>query len=184
METHARSMRHLVEESEAAGVDAELPRLFQAMADRAVAAGHGSEGYPAMVHQFRAGPATGTGEGTDADAGARLVAKYISTWNERDPRRRRALAAEVFTAHAEYVDPSVQAVGLRAIDDHIARWQTQFTEATFQFGEVHGHHNSVYFDWSFGLSGESPIGRGWDTVELEHGRIRRVFGFFASRTAG
>ncbi|UFQ15924.1 MULTISPECIES: NAD(P)-dependent oxidoreductase [Streptomyces] len=52
LETDARSMAHLIEESEAAGVNAELPRLFKAMADRAIAAGHGSEQYPVLIEEF------------------------------------------------------------------------------------------------------------------------------------
>jgi hypothetical protein len=52
LETDARAMAHLVEESEAAGVNAEFPRLFKAMADRAMAAGHGHEQYPVLIKEF------------------------------------------------------------------------------------------------------------------------------------
>ncbi|GAA4974559.1 3-hydroxyisobutyrate dehydrogenase-like beta-hydroxyacid dehydrogenase [Nonomuraea thailandensis] len=52
LETDARAMAHLVEESEAAGVNAELPKLIKAMADRAIAAGHGGEQYPVLIEEF------------------------------------------------------------------------------------------------------------------------------------
>ncbi|MGW3351661.1 NAD(P)-dependent oxidoreductase [Nonomuraea rubra] len=52
LETDARAMAHLVEESEAAGVNAELPRLIKALADRAIAAGHGGEQYPVLIEEF------------------------------------------------------------------------------------------------------------------------------------
>ncbi|MFF9115528.1 NAD(P)-dependent oxidoreductase [Streptomyces massasporeus] len=52
LETDVRAMTHLIEESEAAGVNAELPRLLKAMADRAVAAGHGKEQYPVLIEEF------------------------------------------------------------------------------------------------------------------------------------
>ncbi|MEV6757521.1 NAD(P)-binding domain-containing protein [Streptomyces sp. NPDC051214] len=52
LETDARAMTHLIEESEAVGVNAELPRLFKAMADRAIAAGHGGEQYPVLIEEF------------------------------------------------------------------------------------------------------------------------------------
>ncbi|MFJ8662267.1 NAD(P)-dependent oxidoreductase [Streptomyces sp. NPDC093795] len=52
LETDARAMAHLVEESEAVGVNAELPKLFKAMADRAIAAGHGGEQYPVLIEEF------------------------------------------------------------------------------------------------------------------------------------
>ncbi|MGN9790045.1 NAD(P)-dependent oxidoreductase [Streptomyces sp. OZ13] len=52
LETDARAMEHLIGESEAVGVNAELPRLFKAMADRAIAAGHGGEQYPVLIEEF------------------------------------------------------------------------------------------------------------------------------------
>ncbi|MEU2118669.1 NAD(P)-binding domain-containing protein [Streptomyces sp. NPDC016459] len=52
LETDARAMTHLIEESEAVGVNAELPKLFKAMADRAIAAGHGGEQYPVLIQEF------------------------------------------------------------------------------------------------------------------------------------
>ncbi|QFZ22998.1 NAD(P)-dependent oxidoreductase [Saccharothrix syringae] len=52
LETDARAMAHVVEESEALGVNAELPKLIKAMADRAIAAGHGGEQYPVLIEEF------------------------------------------------------------------------------------------------------------------------------------
>ena len=52
LETDARAMAHLIEESEAAGINAELPRLLKTMADRAVTAGHGKEQYPVLIEEF------------------------------------------------------------------------------------------------------------------------------------
>ncbi|MEV1004346.1 NAD(P)-binding domain-containing protein [Nonomuraea sp. NPDC050202] len=52
LETDVRAMAHLVEESEAAGVNAELPKLIKAIADRAIAAGHGGEQYPVLIEEF------------------------------------------------------------------------------------------------------------------------------------
>lgn len=52
LETDVRAMAHLIGESEAVGVNAELPRLIKAMADRAIAAGHGGEQYPVLIEEF------------------------------------------------------------------------------------------------------------------------------------
>ncbi len=52
LETDARAMAHLIEESEALGVNAELPKLIRAMADRSIAAGHGGEQYPVLIEEF------------------------------------------------------------------------------------------------------------------------------------
>ncbi|MDT6982787.1 NAD(P)-dependent oxidoreductase [Streptomyces lusitanus] len=53
MTVHRDAMVHLAEESETLGVNAELPRFFAALADRAVADGHAGSGYAAMIEQFR-----------------------------------------------------------------------------------------------------------------------------------
>ncbi|MFI9402680.1 NAD(P)-dependent oxidoreductase [Nocardia sp. NPDC052316] len=50
--TDVRAMTHLIEESEALGVNAELPKLFKVIADRAIAAGHGGEQYPVLIEEF------------------------------------------------------------------------------------------------------------------------------------
>ncbi|MFD3372932.1 MULTISPECIES: NAD(P)-dependent oxidoreductase [unclassified Streptomyces] len=53
LDTHRAAMEHLVHESESRGVNADLPRFIQALADRAVADGRGGDGYAAMIEQFR-----------------------------------------------------------------------------------------------------------------------------------
>ncbi|MFI9597789.1 NAD(P)-dependent oxidoreductase [Nonomuraea sp. NPDC052265] len=53
IDTHVAAMDHLVRESESHGVDARLPRFIRALAGQAVAAGHGGEGYTALIEQFR-----------------------------------------------------------------------------------------------------------------------------------
>ncbi|MGW4380953.1 NAD(P)-dependent oxidoreductase [Kitasatospora sp. NPDC004531] len=52
LETDARAMEHLLDESEAAGVNTDLPKLLKSMADRAIAAGHGAEQYPVLIEEF------------------------------------------------------------------------------------------------------------------------------------
>lgn len=52
LDTHVGGMAHLIKESEALGVNAELPKLFKALADRAIAAGHGGESYPVLIEEF------------------------------------------------------------------------------------------------------------------------------------
>jgi 3-hydroxyisobutyrate dehydrogenase-like beta-hydroxyacid dehydrogenase len=53
IDTHLAVMDLLVHESEALGVNADLPRFFKALGDRAVAEGHGGDGYAAMIELFR-----------------------------------------------------------------------------------------------------------------------------------
>ncbi|GAA1014995.1 nuclear transport factor 2 family protein [Nocardiopsis tropica] len=114
-----------------------------------------------------------------AETVARTAAAYISIWNERDPRARRALGDEVFAPHAVYTDPETVAEGVSAIDSSIAGWQEQFAGMVFRLGEVRAHHGLAHFDWSFGRPGEPAVGEGWDVMVLESGRISRIYGFFA-----
>nr|WP_317891398.1 hypothetical protein [Saccharopolyspora pogona] len=53
IDTHLAAMEHLIHESEFLGVNAELPRFVKALADRAVADGHGGNSYATMIEQFR-----------------------------------------------------------------------------------------------------------------------------------
>ncbi|MEV4038678.1 NAD(P)-dependent oxidoreductase [Streptomyces umbrinus] len=53
LDTHRAAMEHLAHESESRGVNADLPRFIQALADRALADGRGGDGYAAMIEQFR-----------------------------------------------------------------------------------------------------------------------------------
>lgn len=52
LDGHVAAMRHLVEASESLGVAAELPRLIEEIAGRAVAEGRGGDGYAVLVEQF------------------------------------------------------------------------------------------------------------------------------------
>ncbi|MGP3918618.1 NAD(P)-dependent oxidoreductase [Nonomuraea sp. 10N515B] len=53
IDTHLAAMEHVIHESEVLGVNAELPRFVKALTDRAVADGHGGNGYAAMIELFR-----------------------------------------------------------------------------------------------------------------------------------
>lgn len=108
-----------------------------------------------------------------------VLTAYISLWNERDPRTRRALGTKVFTPTARYLDPNGTVEGRSAIDDYIGGWQRQFAGMTFHLGQTRGHHDTAHFFWRFSPPGAAPVGEGWDVVVLDHGKIDVVYGFFA-----
>ncbi|WP_328947374.1 NAD(P)-binding domain-containing protein (plasmid) [Streptomyces sp. NBC_00250] len=56
LDTHAAAMDHLVQESEAAGVDVSLPRFFRGLVAETVAKGRGGDSYAAVVDRFRPRP--------------------------------------------------------------------------------------------------------------------------------
>ncbi|MEV6951049.1 NAD(P)-binding domain-containing protein [Streptomyces sp. NPDC051183] len=53
LETHLATMKYLVRESAAAGIDTEWPARIQALAERAVDAGHAGAGYASLIEVFR-----------------------------------------------------------------------------------------------------------------------------------
>lgn len=56
IDTHLAAMKHLIDESESLGINAELPRFIKVLTDRAVAQGRGGASYAAMIDQFRKPP--------------------------------------------------------------------------------------------------------------------------------
>ena len=108
-----------------------------------------------------------------------VVGKYIDTWNEAEPRRRRLLIAQVFAEDAVYTDPLASVRGYDAIDQLIAGAQSQFGGLQFSLaGSVDAHHEQARFNWYLGLPGaEEPIAVGFDVVLMQDNRIQSVFGF-------
>ncbi|WP_342742789.1 hypothetical protein [Nonomuraea jiangxiensis] len=51
--THLGGMEHLLQESQALGVNTELPNVFLELARRTAADGHADNSYAAMIGQFR-----------------------------------------------------------------------------------------------------------------------------------
>ncbi|MFJ9434910.1 NAD(P)-dependent oxidoreductase [Streptomyces sp. NPDC101490] len=56
LDTHAAAMDHLVQESETAGVDVSMPRLFRGIVAEALHNGRGGDSYAALIDQFRPRP--------------------------------------------------------------------------------------------------------------------------------
>ena len=126
---------------------------------------------------------------TDADE---LVARYLASWNETDPSRRRAAVAEVWTEDGSYVDPIASVAGLDAIDATIAAAQGMFPGHTFRLaGTVDAHHNVARFTWELVPAVEpadvveaaaadqaAATVVGFDVAVIsEDGRFRAVHGF-------
>lgn len=108
-----------------------------------------------------------------------LVERYLATWNETDPRARRAEIDTLWTEDASYVDPLVVAEGRDAIDETIAGAQLQFAGLRFRLaGTVDAHHNLARFTWELAPEGAEAIAEGFDVAVLsEDGQIRSVHGF-------
>ncbi|WP_194819713.1 nuclear transport factor 2 family protein [Nocardia sp. XZ_19_385] len=110
----------------------------------------------------------------------KLINTYCAAWSESDPERRRALLSQVWAEDATYTDPTVHAVGLDSLLDHIAAVLTRRPGATVQrTSAIDTHHTVARFAWHVVLADGSALPEGLDLVEFsEDGRIRRIVGFF------
>jgi hypothetical protein len=108
-----------------------------------------------------------------------IVQRYIESWNETDPARRRKLVGELWSDEASYVDPLAEANGQDAIDALIAAVQAQFPGFVFTLlGPADTHHNQARFSWGLGPAGAEPLVVGFDVaVAGDDGRLASVFGF-------
>jgi hypothetical protein len=115
-----------------------------------------------------------------------IVNRYIDSWNETDPRRRRALIAEIYTETAGYTDPLAAVRGHDAIDQFVGAAQQQFAGLQFSLGSaVDAHHDQARFTWHLGAPGSSePLVVGFDVAVFDDGRLRDVYGFIDKAPSG
>jgi SnoaL-like domain len=108
-----------------------------------------------------------------------IVQRYMASWNETDPERRRKLVDELWDDQASYIDPLAEAHGRDAIDAVIAAAQAQFPDFIFTLnGPVDAHHQQARFTWALGPADTEPVVIGFDVaVVTEDGRLRTVLGF-------
>jgi hypothetical protein len=108
-----------------------------------------------------------------------LIEKYIATWNETDPERRRELIGEVYAADATYTDPLADLRGLAEIDAGVAGAQQMFPGMVFALaGPVDANHSQARFSWHLGPAGTEPVVIGFDVaVANADGKLTSVHGF-------
>jgi hypothetical protein len=108
------------------------------------------------------------------------VVRYISAWNERDPKRRRALVAETWTEDGSYVDAHRHGTSHDTIDAMLAAAQAQFPGYRLRLiSGIEAHNSFVRFRWAAGGTEEAPLylgGTDFATLASD-GRIRTVAGF-------
>jgi hypothetical protein len=113
---------------------------------------------------------------------ATVVDRYIDTWNQTDPQRRRAIIAETWTEDATYVDPIMSGDGPDGIDTMIAGAQTQFPDHRCELtAGPDVHHDRVRFGWRVVSPEGTTVFAGTDFARLaDDGRFRDVTGFLES----
>jgi hypothetical protein len=113
------------------------------------------------------------------DAAQDIAARYIASWNERDPERRRDLLAALWTEDATYLDPLMRAENRDGVAALIEGVQARFAGYRFALtGRADSHADRLRFSWSLGPEGGEAVVEGTDFAELaEDGRLRAVTGF-------
>jgi hypothetical protein len=108
-----------------------------------------------------------------------LVDRYVATWNETDPARRRELIAGTYVEAASYVDPLTQTQGRDGIDAMIQAVQAQFPGHRFRRrGDVDAHSGRVRFAWELGPEDGPALVAGIDFgVIAADGRFEAMTGF-------
>jgi hypothetical protein len=107
-----------------------------------------------------------------------IAQRYIDSWNETDPAKRRLLVGELYTSDASFTDPLADVVGPDGIDQVMAGAQGQFTGLEFSLGPVDGHHDIARFTWFLGAPGaEEPLVAGFDVIVLDGEKVKHVHGF-------
>lgn len=108
-----------------------------------------------------------------------IAERYIASWNETDPQRRRKLVGELWAEDASYIDPMAEARGREEIDAVIGAVQAQFPGFAFSLtGPVDAHHRQARFSWALGPADAEPVVLGFDVaVAAEDGRLTSVLGF-------
>ena len=104
-----------------------------------------------------------------------LTANLHGVFGERDPERRRAVAAATYADDVRFVDPEETVVGIDALVAKAARLLDGapgfvFTEAGPAY--VAGDHAALA--WTLGAEGADPVARGLDVITVRDGRISEV----------
>ena len=108
------------------------------------------------------------------------VVRYLAAWNERDPKRRRELAAATWTEEGSYIDAHRHGHGHSAIDAMLAATQAQFPNYRLNLvSGIEAHNGYVRFSWAAGGAAEAPLYLGGTDFGMVagDGRFKSVTGF-------
>jgi hypothetical protein len=87
-----------------------------------------------------------------------IVTNYIAAWNERDPVKRRAAAAQAWAPNGTYVDPHRNASGLDEIDAMLAVAQAAFPGYQVRLiSKIEAHSEHIRFSWAAGGMPGAPL---------------------------
>ena len=103
----------------------------------------------------------------------------LAAWNEPDPTKVRDHLEKALAPEVHFVDPSIDIVGIDAVEADVHRVHEQAPGAVYsRTSDVDGHHNHHRHHWAIHLDGELLLA-GFDvTITDDEDRVEKVIGFF------
>lgn len=148
----------------------------------AYAAPRGPSAIPAAAPQLKRWAPSKTTLHADVTVSlTELIDCYCEAWSEHHASRREALLASVLAEGASYTDPTVHAVGVTELLNHIVKVQARRPGSkVVRTSEVEEHHGVVRFAWRAVETNGNALPEGIDIVFLsaDGSRLERIIGFF------
>ena len=115
----------------------------------------------------------------DAPSPEAIADRYVVSWNETDPARRRAGIAAAWAEAGTYRDPVMASDGPAGIDAMLAGVQARFPGFVLKrTSRVDAHNGALRFSWSLGpASGPSVVAGVVFCTLAPDGRLASVVGF-------
>lgn len=103
----------------------------------------------------------------------------LAAWNESDPAKVRGHLELALAPEVEFIDPSIETHGIDEFEANVHEVHRQLPGAAYsRISGVDSHHNLYRYTWRIANDGEIVLD-GFDVTETdEHGKVRRVLGFF------
>lgn len=119
------------------------------------------------------------GAAPDAPSPEATADRYVATWNETDPGRRRAGIAAAWAEAGTYRDPLMASDGHAGVDAMLAGVQARFPGFVLKrTSRVDAHNGALRFTWSLGPASGPSVVEGVDFCTLApDGRLASVVGF-------
>ncbi|MCJ1696491.1 MULTISPECIES: nuclear transport factor 2 family protein [Rathayibacter] len=107
---------------------------------------------------------------------ALLHANLVEVFGERDPEKRRAAIARLYTPDVEFLDPEEVVVGHDALHAKAQRLLDDAPGFVFSAaGPAYENHDLGHLAWNFGPEGAPPVVSGLDICLVVDGRIAKVY---------
>jgi hypothetical protein len=110
--------------------------------------------------------------------GALMERNLIEVFGQRDPARRAAAIAELYTADCRFFETEEQVTGREALNAKVGSILKDAPGFVFRAaGPAQVNHDHGRLRWQLGPAGAPAVVTGTDIAVFEHGRIRALYAF-------